>query len=361
MYLEINGSEGEGGGQILRSSLAISAVLGQPVRIRNIRAGRDGPGLQSQHLTCVNALAKIANADVAGASLGSHEVAFTPRVIRAGTYRFNVAEVSPSAGSLSLVFQTLALPLAFAQDASTLMLMGGTHVPWSPSLDYLQMVYLPTAAQMGLKANIQLKKRGWFPKGGGEAVAEVQPSKLNGIHLSERGAQKGIKVLSGVSNLPISVARRQQDSVLQVLRAGGMNPSSEVIDDPSPGQGSAIFILAEFDKSQAGFTALGERGKRAEAVGEEAGEECMEFLKTDAAIDEHLANQLIPLMALAKGRSSFTTSRITSHLLTNIWVAEQFLNVKFWVAGDEGESGEVSVYGVGFGQSDEEQPDGNTI
>lgn len=354
MYLEINGSEGEGGGQILRSSLAMSAVLGQPVRIRSIRAGRDRPGLHAQHLTCVNALAKITGADVAGAALGSQELAFAPHTIRAGTYRFDIAEVSSSAGSLSLVFQALVLPLAFGSDVSTIRLSGGTHVAWSPSVHYIQMVYLPIIAQMGLQAGMGLKKWGLYPLGGGEIVAEVHPAKLHGIHLPERGALKSIKVFSVVSDLPLSIARRQQEGALKMLEFEKAEISTEIIDAPALNKGSLVFIALEFENGQTGFAALGERGKRAEAVAEEAARECIDFLATDAAIDEHLADQLVPLMALAKGRSSFTTSKITSHLLTNIWVAEQFLPVKFWVSGDEGGPGEVSVYGVGHGQSSDE-------
>lgn len=351
MYLEINGSEGEGGGQILRTSLLMSAVLNQPVRIRNIRAGRERPGLQPQHLTCVNSLAKITSADVAGANLGSKELAFAPKAIRPGAYRFDVAEFTPSAGSVSLVFQTICLPLIFASDISRVILRGGTHVPWSPPIHYLQMVFLPTLTQMGLKANIGLGKWGWYPKGSGEASAEIHPSKLRGIHLSERGDLIGIKVISAASNLAKSIARRQQERALRVLESGGLRASFDIVDAPSLGKGTMVFFGAEFAGSWAGFSSLGGRGKRAENVAEEAGQDCLAFVRTSAAIDEHLADQLIPFMALAKGRSSFSTSKITSHLLTNIWVAEQFLPIKFWVSGDEGEPGEVSVFGVGLGQA----------
>lgn len=354
MYLEINGSEGEGGGQILRSSLVMSAVLSQPVRIRSIRSGRDRPGLHAQHLTCVNALAKITGADVAGAALGSQELAFAPHTIRSGTYRFDVAEVSASAGSLSLVFQAIALPLSFGSDVSVIRLSGGTHVDWSPSVHYIQMVYLPIIAQMGLQADIGLGKWGLYPQGGGEAFAEVHPAKLSGIHLSERGALKNIKVISVVSDLPLSIARRQQESALKMLEFEDAEILPEIIDADAPSKGSLVFIALEFENSQTGFIALGGRGKRAEVVAEEAVKQCIDFLATDAAVDEYLADQLVPLMALAKGRSSFTTSTITAHLLTNIWVTEQFLPVKFWVSGDEGGPGEVSVYGVGHGQSSDE-------
>jgi len=350
MYLEIDGSKGEGGGQILRSSLAMSAVLGRPIRMKNIRAGRSKPGLQAQHLTCVNALAEIADAHVEGATLGSQELMFVPHALKPGRYTFDVAQVRPSAGSISLVFQAIVVPLAFAGDVSSVTLLGGTHVSWSPPVHYLQMVYLPTTAGMGLQADIQLKRWGWYPKGGGEAVAQVHPAKLRGIDLSQRGERKGIRGISAVSNLPMSIALRQQDRSLKVLRSGGMGAAFEVVNAPSRGQGTVVFILAEFERSRAGFTSLGARGKRAEKVAEEACKECLDFLKSGAAIEEHLADQLVPLMALAEGRSCFTTSKISLHLLTNIWVAEQFLPVEFQVDGEEGQSGRVSVDGVGFGR-----------
>jgi len=348
MFLEIDGSTGEGGGQILRTSLTMSAVLNHPVRIRNIRAGRDTPGLQPQHLTCVNALAKITSADVAGAAFGSQQLKFEPRVLRSGDYRFDVAEGRPSAGSLSLVFQSILLPLAFAGGISKVKLLGGTHVPWSPPVHYLQMVYLPTIAEMGLQANIELKKLGWYPKGGGEVLAEIHPAQLHEMDLSERSRWIDVKGISVVGNLPLSVARRQQDQALKVLKSEDIEASFESVDLPSSGQGTFVFILAELEKSRAGFIALGARGKRAEEVGEEASQQCMDFLRANAAIDEHLADQLIPLMALARGYSVFKTSRITRHLLTNIWVAEQFLPVRFRVEGEEGQPGTVSVGGVGF-------------
>jgi RNA 3'-terminal phosphate cyclase (ATP) len=216
------------------------------------------------------------------------------------------------------------------------------------------MVYLPAIAQMGLQANIQLKKWGWYPKGGGEVISEIQPSELRGISLSERGVQRDVRVVSATSNLPVSIARRQLDSALRMMKASKGEVSSEMVDAPARDKGTLAFIAAEFERGRAGFTSLGEKGKRAETVGEEAGRQYMDFLKTGAAIDEHLADQLVLLMALARGSSSFSTSRITSHLLTNIWVAEQFLPIEFRVTGDEGEPGEVSVCGVGFGQSDEE-------
>jgi RNA 3'-terminal phosphate cyclase (ATP) len=204
---------------------------------------------------------------------------------------------------------------------------------------------------MGIQADIELRKWGWYPKGGGEAVAEIRPSNLRRIRLSEPGELKGITGVSAVSNLPMSIARRQRESALRELRSAGVNASFQMVNAPSIGQGTVVFITAEFEESRAGFTSLGARGKRAEEVGAEACRDCKSFLKTGAAIEGHLADQLVPLMALAEGSSCFTTSRISLHLLTNIWVAEQFLPVKFQVDGEEGQPGRVSVDGIGFAPS----------
>jgi RNA 3'-terminal phosphate cyclase (ATP) len=348
MYMEIDGSKGEGGGQILRTSLAMSAVLGKPIRIKNIRSGKNKPGLQAQHLTCVKALAEITDAEVIGAEFGSQELFFTPNAIKSGEYRFDVAQIRPSAGSLSLVFQSIALPLVFGGGVSKITLLGGTHVPWSPIFHYLQEIYMPITARMGLKSHMDLKKWGWYPIGKGEASAEIHPANLHGINITERGRMLHIRGISAVSNLPQKIAIRQQDRALKILKDEGLGAVFDVVKAPSPGKGTAVFIVTEFENSRAGFIALGAIGKPAEKVGEEAARNCVDFLKTDAAIDKHLADQLIPFMALAVGRSSFTTSEITLHLLTNIRVVEQFLPVKFEVDGEEGKSGQVSVDGFGF-------------
>lgn len=348
MYIEIDGSAGEGGGQILRTSLTISSLLGKPVKIINIRAKRRQPGLQAQHLTCVHALAKITNAEVTGASIGSRVLTFNPKSLNAGNYIFDVSEVKSSAGSVSLIFQSILLPLAFADGKSNVTIFGGTHVAWSPPVQYLQMVYLPIAERMGIKANIYLNKWGWYPRGKGEIIADIQQSKLNGINLLEKGISKEIRVISASSNLPMSIAQRQQNHALEILKSYGIEAKTELVDASSIGQGTIVFILAEFENSYAGFSALGEKGKKAEQVAYEASEDLLEFMKANMCIESYLADQLIPLMALADGNSCFTTSRITLHLLTNIQVVERFLPLKFQVFGEENQPGKVFVNGIGF-------------
>lgn len=348
MFLEIDGSEGEGGGQILRSSLTMSAILGKPILIKNIRAGRREPGLQAQHLTCVRAIAEITSAELDGDVLGSQKLTFIPKKLKPGKYFFDVAKVKPSAGSVSLVLQTILLPLAFSKDSSVVTIKGGTHVPLSPSVTYLQKVYLPIIMKAGLVANIKLIKWGWYPKGNGEIVVEIYPSDLCEIDLLERGELINIEVTSVVSNLPMSIVERQRNEALMILQANKIKATSELYNAPSIGQGTSVFILMNFEKSKAGFESLGAKGKRAEQVAKEACKQSIDFLKTDACIDEHLADQLITIMALSKGHSCLKTSKITRHLLTNISVAEKFLPIKFSVLGKEGQQGEIHVEGYEF-------------
>jgi RNA 3'-terminal phosphate cyclase (ATP) len=343
----IDGSYGEGGGQVLRMALALSAILQEPVRIENIRAGRPNPGLQAQHLTGVMAIAKICQAELRGAELGSKELTFRPRrPPQPGSYFFDVTEARKggSAGATTLVLQTLLLPLALAKGTSTLTLKGGTHVSWSPPFHYVQQVLFPTLARMGIRAEAQLKQWGWYPVGGGEISVTIHGgAQIKGITLDRRGKLRRIRGISAYSNLPDHVGLRQKEHAVELLRRRGFEAQIEVVKAPSPGKGSCLFLLAEFENVLAGFTSLGERGKPAEKVAEEAVQEFLDYMETDAALDPHLADQLILPAALAQGPVAFTTARITKHLLTGVWVVERFMGQKFAVEGKEGHPGRVST------------------
>ncbi len=343
----IDGSYGEGGGQVLRMALALSAILGEPVRVENIRAGRPNPGLQAQHLTGVMAIARICQAELKGAELGSKELIFRPRrPPEPGSYFFDVTEARKggSAGATTLVLQTLLIPLALAKGTSRLTLKGGTHVSWSPPFHYVKEILFPTLARMNIRAEAEIKKWGWYPEGGGEIEVTIYGgSKIRGITIRERGKLKGIKGISAYSNLPDHVGQRQKERALELLRHNGFEASIEVVRAPSPGRGSCLFLVAEFENVLAGFTSLGERGKPAERVAEEAVEEFLDYMGSGAALDRHLADQLILPAALAEGPTSFTTSSITGHLLTGIWVVEQFMGKKFAVEGEKGKPGKVST------------------
>ena len=350
----IDGSYGEGGGQVLRTSLTLAALLGLPMRIEKIRAGRKRSGLQAQHLTGVRAVAKICDAKLEGAELGSQALTFVPQSPpKAGNYAFDVAKARKggSAGSTGLVLQTLLLPLAFADGASRLTIKGGTHVAWSPPFHFLKHVYLPTLRRMGIEAEVEIEKWGWYPIGGGMIKVEIRGTRgndLDGLDLTERGELKRLWGISALSNLPMHIAERQKRRAEGFLRQRGFDPQIEIVNASAKGQGTAVFLLAEYENVVVGFTALGARGKRAERVAEEACQEFVEYHESGACVDKHLADQLILPLALANGPSAFTTSEITQHLLTNIWVVNQFLDVRFEVEGKEGDSGKVVVGGGGL-------------
>lgn len=337
--LTIDGSYGEGGGQVLRTSLALASLTGQPVRIDNIRAGRRKPGLRPQHLTCVRAAARVCQAKVQGAKLNSQAVTFEPgSAPRAGTYTFDVAQAAKggSAGSVSLILQTVLLPLALAEGTSQLTLRGGTHVAWSPSYDYLKRVYLPVLAHVGIQAKVNIQKWGWYPQGGGVVQATIEgkaeqkgspawKGSLSGLNLGCRGELLRVRGVSASSNLPKHIRVRQERAALLALRSNGVNARIQVINAASKGQGTVVFLWAESENAVAGFTSLGELGKPAEKVAEEAAHDLLAYLRGDPATDRYLADQLVLPLALATGPSQFTTEAVTQHLQTSAWVVNQFL------------------------------------
>jgi RNA 3'-terminal phosphate cyclase (ATP) len=332
----------------------LACLLARPVRLRNIRAKRKPPGLKPQHLLSALAAGEISGGDLAGAHLGSTEVLFTPGSVSPGDYSFDVCSIKSSAGSATLIFQALLPALSFAHRATRLTIKGGTHVPWSPSADYIQKVFLPTAAAMGIDAEIDVPTLGYYPVGGGELNSVIKPARLplKPLDLPERGIFKKIQITSTVSNLPVDIARRQLDRAVKRLRGLKMPEDglhTECIEAPAgagglAGRGTSVFILVEFEKGRAGFASLGARGKPAEKVADEAADGLEDFLEKDGALEPHLADQLILYMALAEGRSTVSVSSITTHLKTNIHVVEKFLPVSFDVT--ESAPGMVSVEGV---------------
>ncbi len=348
-WVEIDGSYGEGGGQVLRTSLTLSALTGRPVRIEKIRAGRRKPGLEAQHLTGVLACARLCDAVLEGDHLGSTTLTFTPRrPVQAGEYRFDVAEQRKggSAGSVTLVLHTLLLPLAWAEGESKLTVRGGTHVAWSPPYHHLERVYLPMLEKMGLSVRGKIFRWGWYPQGGGEVTVWVRGTSrpaLSPLQLEERGAIRRLWVLSAYSELPAHVGERQGRQAESLLREAGLHPRLEVLRAPSAGIGSAVILVVECENVYAGFSALGERGKPAEQVAQEACTDLLAWYRSGAAVEMHLADQLILPLALASGPSSFTTCRLTQHLLTNAWVVQRFLPVQITIEGEEGRPGRVKV------------------
>ena len=322
-------------------------ALRRPLALTRIRVRRPKPGLQPQHLTVVRALATIADAAVSGDALGSTELSFVPRAARPGEYRIDVAATTPSAGSVTLLFQALLLPLALAGAPSHLVLRGGTHVPWSPVVPYLTHVFLPALASIGLHADITLRRWGWYPAGGGEIEARIEPWTPGAGFVATSPVDDDEKVvgLSAVSRLPLSIAERQRRRAEERLRVAGVAPDIAVeSDEEARGPGTLLFLAAH---GRAGFSALGRRGVPAERVADTAVDALLGWRASGAAIDAHLADQLVPFVAFATGGSRYTCPEVTSHLLTVAWVVRQFLPVHIALAGDRPARVDVTGDGVG--------------
>jgi RNA 3'-terminal phosphate cyclase (ATP) len=322
--LTLDGSHGEGGGQILRTALSLAVLLRRPVALTRIRVGRAKPGLRPQHQTVVRALAAISDADVVGDTLGSTELQFAPRTLRGGDYRFDIGAIRGSAGSVTLLFQALLLPLSFAPSPSRLTLLGGTHVPGSPPVPYLTEVYLPALARIGVRAEVRLRRWGWYPAGGGEIGAIVQPAQ--GLRGFVPGGPPGfgpVRGLSAVSRLPGSIAERQRHRAVERLAAAGVAAEIAVEEDATAlGPGTVLFLAVP---GRAGFTALGRRGVPAERVADQAIDGLLGFRASGADVDDQLADQIVPFLALAREESDVTSPTASSHLRTVAWVVQQFV------------------------------------
>lgn len=338
-WVRIDGSEGEGGGQLLRTSLTLSMLTGRRFEIVNLRAGRKKPGLRPQHLTCVRASAKICSAAVEGAEIGSRAVRFEPGSVRPGTYSFDIG----TAGSTSLVLQTLCLPLALAPRRSIVTLTGGTHVPFAPTYHFIERQWAALLRRVGIEVEVHLIRAGYYPAGGGEVRATVRPAtSVAPLVLGPRGELERLEGLSTVSNLDRSIAQRQRARALQRLEAAGLSAGIELADLPSPGKGTMLMLLAEFGGGgRACYTALGAPGKRAERVAEEACDAFLAFLESRGAVDAFAADQLLLPLAVASGPSEFPVPAVTSHLVTNARVIERFLPCTIQISGEP--EGEESV------------------
>jgi RNA 3'-terminal phosphate cyclase (ATP) len=338
--IELDGSFGEGGGQILRTSLALSLLTGKPFHLRNVRANRPRPGLQPQHLQSVLAAAAVSGAQTRGASLQSTDLTFEPGPVVAGSYRFDIG----TAGATGLVLHTLYLPLALrGADPSELTLVGGTHVSTSPSFHFLDATWRRYLEALGLRVGLRLVRPGFYPRGGGTVLAFLQPcAALHGVTLPPRGPVRATG-FSAVAGLDAGIARRQARRATQRLERQGL--TIELREETWQG-GPGTVIQVELDTSPAptSFFALGARGKPAEAVADEVVEQVVRYLRAGPAlVDGHSADQLVLPLALAEGPSEYGVAEVTLHLTTNIAVIRRFLDREIVCEGEEGAPGVVRV------------------
>jgi RNA 3'-terminal phosphate cyclase (ATP) len=324
--LEIDGSMGEGGGQILRSSVALSILTQTPIRISRIRAGREKPGLQRQHLVAVQAAAQISNAEITGDMLKSSELTFNPGPVIPGTYRFSMG----SAGSTTLVLQTILPTLWCATKPSRLILEGGTHNPFAPPFDFLAGAFIPQIGRMGPRIGLRLDRHGFYPRGGGSISVDITPSeRLLSLSLIEAGPQREYRAAAFVAGLPVDIANREAATLRRYLKWSDEQVSAVELPDRI-GVGNYMVVTLEHEHVCEIYTAIGQLGIRGEDLARKLAKSVQIHLNADVPVGEQLADQLLLPMALA-GAGEFVTSTPSLHTTTNIEIIEKFLKVAFQI------------------------------
>jgi RNA 3'-terminal phosphate cyclase (ATP) len=334
----VDGAQGEGGGQILRTCLALALVTGRPFRMERIRARRDKPGLMRQHLTAVRAAAEVSTAEVQGAAIGAAALTFRPGPVRAGEYRFAVG----TAGSVTLVLQTVLPALMLASGPSRLVLEGGTHNPFAPPWDFLAKSFLPLLCQMGPQVTTTLERHGFYPAGGGRFTVEIAPAaSFAPLVLLEAGALVARRARALVSDLPPSIATRELGELGRLLGLTREELHAETIRDHC-GPGNVVMVELEHASLTEVFTGFGRKGVPAERVAHDLADEVRAYLRAEVPVGPHLADQLLLPLALGRG-GRFRTVAPTTHTRTNADVVRQFLDVDLRLEHREGEAWEISI------------------
>lgn len=338
--IEIDGSFGEGGGQIVRTAVSLSALFGTPFRLVNIRRKRSKPGLRAQHVAAVRAVQEISGALVEGAEINSRTLEFRPGKLKGGTFRFDIG----TAGATPLVLQALLPPLLFSGTPSHVILTGGTHVPISPPFHFIEQIFLPFLGRLGANVRVRLLRYGFYPRGGGEIEADIEPCKaISPITMTADKGKLAVTGTSAVANLPLSIAERQRSAVLAQLGREGVEAEVDVKVFAAPGPGTFVFLRAEGPVCRAGFSSIGVRGKPAETVGAEAARELLEYHRREGCFDPRLADQVVLYLALARGESTIATTDITLHLITNLAVIKAFAGIEYTVDGALGRPGRIAI------------------
>jgi RNA 3'-terminal phosphate cyclase (ATP) len=345
-YVEVDGSEGEGGGQILRSSIALSAIKGVPVRVTNVRAGRPEPGLRRQHVSTLKVMAAVFGGELEGAAEGSSQVAFVPGPPRSGSLSLDMG----TAASITLVLQAVVPAVALSRSKLALELAGGTDVPWSPTFDYLDLVAREAYGALGIRFSLQALRRGYYPRGGGRVRAVIEPCEsVLALDLEKASATSGARVLSRCSGLPRHVAERQLESAVSSLGSKGISVESRVVsEEASDSPGSSVLVYHVGEGTFLGSDSIGARGRRAEEVGAEAGLGFSEVSSSGARLDSHVADMVVPLLSESARTSRVRVHRVTPHLESGLRLARRFAHFDFSV-DDQGGSSVITITPPGPG------------
>lgn len=342
--IELDGSEGEGGGQILRSALALSILTVRPFKLINIRANRSKPGLQPQHLMCVRAAGTISGAIYKGASVGSSVLYFEPGAAKSGKYTFSIG----TAGATSLVLHTIYLPLALRGSApSEITITGGTHNSHAPCYHFLETTWAVYMARLGIRIELEMVRPGFYPRGGGEIRAVIHPcSRVNSIHLTTCPELTTAGGFSAIAELPESVGKRQARRLSARMKSEGIEPHIPVEEWTAANPGSVAAVIFRQAPVPPLFFGLGERGKPSESVADDAADEAIAFRDSGCPVDPHSADQLVLPLVFSPDASEYKTSEVTRHLTTNIATVRRFVDRSISIDAEVGRAGAVRIGGV---------------
>ena len=326
--MKIDGSYGEGGGQILRYAVALSVLKKEPLEIINIRSNRPNPGLRPQHYTAISCLKSLCKAEVEGLFIGSPKIKFLPGEVKPGKYKFDIG----TAGSITLVFQACILSSLKTSKPIIIELTGGTDVKWSPSWDYFANIFLPLIQKMGVKVDVQLLKRGYYPEGGGEAVLTIYPAKkLKPLQVEEKQEFSEIKGIVHIADLPDHISKRMKHAAMKIAIKNNLQCHITTEKTTSLSTGTGITLWSESNSTVLGSTFLGERGITSEQVGESAANQLLNEIQNGATIDKYAIDQILPYMVIAEDKSACVVSELSGHTKTNMWLINQFFrNQKFF-------------------------------
>ncbi len=330
--LEIDGSYGEGGGQILRNAIGLSTIINKPVKITNIRANRPNPGIKAQHYVVIKNIKELSNAETKNLEIGSSNLTFIPGVFRGGDYKFDIG----TAGSITLVFQALILASLKTDYEINIRLTGGTDVKWSPAWDYFQNVFIPILKQFGVKVDVQLIKRGYYPKGGGEAKITIHPgSEIRPSKLDKETEFSKIKGIVNIGQLSSNISKRIKHTAIRALLKRNLQSDIKVEENYTLSPGTGITIWTDSSDVILGSSVLGEKGITSEEIGKNVVNNLLSEINSNSTLDIYAFDQILPYMAIAKGVSSCIVKKISNHAQTNMWLIKQFLDTPFEAKQEE--------------------------